>query len=92
MADMISMGLHVLNIVLLLVLLWIYVQNYTKMKSKYTIGLIIFALLFLVQSAMGLYYDTSMTMYYSDPAEQAAKVLEGVKTVAFAVMLWISWE
>jgi hypothetical protein len=38
------------NIILLLVLLFIYVRNYRRIKSKFTLGLIIFALLLLTQA------------------------------------------
>ena len=88
----ISFVLHIINILLILGLLYIYIQNYLKMKSKYTIGLMIFASFFLIQSLMGLYFDISMVMYSSLQAEQAAIILEAVKSVGFAILLWISWE
>jgi len=37
------------NIVLLLILLAIYIRSYIKIKSKFTLGLIIFAFLLLMQ-------------------------------------------
>lgn len=92
MVEMISSVLHLINILLTLGLLYIYSQNYMKLKSKYTIGLMIFSLFFLVQSAMGLYFDASMVMYYSTQAKTAAIALEGIKAVALAVLLKISWE
>ena len=92
MTELVSMALHVINIILLLMLLYIYVQNYRQLKARLTFGLILFVLLFLVQSLMNIYYDTAMVMYSSSPAETAATILEGIKTVAFVVLVWISWE
>jgi len=92
MAEPVSMALHVVNMILTLGLLYIYGQNYRKMRSKYTIGLMLFAFVFLVHSALGLYFDTSMVMYSSVQAETAAMILEVIKAISFAVLLWISWE
>lgn len=92
MAEILGAALHVANVLLALALLFIYAQNYRKIKSKYTVGLIVFALFFLLQSAMGLYFDASMVMYYSAQAQAAAMVLEGIKAVALAVLLKISLE
>ena len=92
MTELIVMTIHSVNIILLIVLLYIYVQNYRQFKTKLNVGLILFALLFLIQSLMNVYYDTAMIMYSSMPAETAATILEGIKAVAFAVLVWISWE
>ena len=90
--DIMTAGLHVASILFSIALLYVYGQNYRKIKSKYTAGLIIFVTLFLIQSLMGLYYDMAMVMYSSLQAETAAKVLEVIKVISFAVLLWISWE
>jgi len=60
--EPLSAALHGINILLIIGLLYLYGQNYLKMKSKYTVGLMVFAALFLIQSAMGLYFEASMVM------------------------------
>jgi len=90
--EPISVILHAANILLSLALLIVYSQNLRKMKTRYTIGLMLFAAIFLVQGVLGLFFDASMAMYSSNQAEKAAFVLEGVKAASLAVMLWISWE
>ena len=92
MAETLGMALHAINVILILALLYIYLQNYTKMKSKYTIGLMFFAFILLVQSVMGLYFDTTMVMYSTSEATSIATLLEAIKAVSFAILLWISWE
>ena len=90
--ELVSMILHAANIILLLVLLFIYLQNYRQLKNKITAGMMLFVVFFLAHSVMGLYFDASMAMYYSGPAEKAAMVLEGVKAAGFAVLVWLSWK
>ena len=92
MVDTFGMLLHVVNIILPLALLLVYAQNYRKMKSKYTLGLILFAGLFLMESLMESYFDVSMVMFSSPQAINASLALDAIKAVSFAVLLWISWE
>ena len=92
MTEMIGTVLHGLNIILTLALLFVYVQNYMKMKSKYTLGLMVFVSFFLIQSVMGLYFDVTMVMYSSSGAQTAATFLEVAKAIGFAVLLWISLD
>ncbi|HOI41061.1 MAG TPA: hypothetical protein PL168_10055 [Methanobacterium sp.] len=44
--------LGIANICLLLVLLYMYIGSYRKFKSKFTFGLVAFALLLLIQNAL----------------------------------------
>lgn len=92
MATDLALLLHSANIILVLGLLYVYVQNYRKIRSKYTIGLVVFAAFFLLQSIMGLYFDITMAMYRDKTAENAAMFLEALKAVGFAALLKISWE
>lgn len=92
MAEIIGMAIHIINIILVLALLYIYLQNYRQLKTKLTAGLVFFAALFLIQGMMNLYFDASMVMYESASAQMASMVLEIVKAVGFAVLVWVSWE
>ena len=92
MSEMLGMALHVINVILLSMLLYIYLQNYRQLKTKMTAGLVLFAGFFLVQSLMSIYFDTAMVMYSSSHAEIAATILEVVKAIGFAILVWVSWE
>lgn len=89
---MLTIILHLVNVMLLLVLLYIYMQNYRQLKTKMTAGLVLFALFFLAQSLMNIYFDMTMAMYSSSSAETAAMMLEAVKAIGFAILVWISWD
>lgn len=92
MADLFSMGIHVVNLLLLISLLSIYLSNFRHLRSKYTAGLIFFVGIFLIETIMAIHFDTSMVMYYSPAAEFNASILQVIKTVGFAILLWVSWE
>jgi len=76
MGEPISMILHGINLILTLILFAIYFQNYRKMKSKYTIGLMLFAGVLFLHSLMGIYFDLTMVMFSTVQATQAALALE----------------
>jgi len=90
--EPVVMAIHAANIALLLGLLYVYTQNAAKIRSKITYGLVVFVFLLLAQSAMDFYFELNMVMYSTTAADTAAHVLGAVKAVAFAVLLWVSWE
>ena len=73
-------------------LLHIYIRNLKKIKSGFTIGLFIFALLFLVQNLVSLYYYLTMMEYYSPEVEVHVFILTLLQTMGFLVLLKITWE
>lgn len=92
MIDLFMLGVQVVNIILLVGLLYVYGSNYRKLRSKYTAGLMFFVGFMLVETLMAVYFDTSMVMYYSTAAEFNAGLLQMVKAVGLAILLWISME
>ena len=77
---------------ILLALLYVYSKNLKKIKSKFTIGLFIFALLFLIQNLFSLYYYLTMMKYYTPEVEVHVFVLTLLQTIAFLILLKITWE
>src|SRR3989442_9676369 len=57
---MIDLGLAVASIVLLLGLLYIYVANYRSLRSPFSVGLIVFATLFLLENLAAMYFYVAM--------------------------------
>jgi len=82
----------IINIILLLLLLFVYVQNYRQMKSPFILGLILFALIFLVENVLGVYFHFMMVDYYSAEAMENARILMAVQTVALAILTWVTWR
>jgi hypothetical protein len=88
----ISSWLSAINILLVLSLLYVYIRNYAKVKSDFTLGLGLFALLFLVHNAVALYYHLTMMPLYVAGVETYALIFSGLQTAAFLVLNWITWK
>ncbi len=73
-------------------LLHIYIKNLRNIKSKFTIGLFIFALLFLLQNLVSLYFYLTMMEYYAPEVEIHVFILTLLQTIAFLILLKITWE
>jgi len=73
-------------------LLHVYLKNLKKIKSGFTIGLFIFALLFLLQNLVSLYYYFTMMKYYAPEVEVHVFILTLLQTVAFLILLKLTWE
>ena len=81
-----------ISTILLLGLIYVYYRNLRKIKSNFTIGLLIFAVLFLVQNLISLYYFITMMNYYSPEVEIHAFILTLLQTIGFGILLKITWE
>ena len=76
----------------LLGLLYIYIKNLKTIKSKFTIGLLIFAVLFLLQNIVSLYFYFTMIEYFVPQVEVHVFILTLLQTIAFLILLKITWE
>ena len=81
-----------ISTILLLALMYIYYKNLRKIKSNFTIGLFIFAALFLIQNIVSLYYFITMMEYYAPEVEIHVFILTLLQTIGFGVLLKITWE
>ncbi len=77
---------------LLLALLHVYYRNYKAIKAKFTLGLLVFAALLLLQNIVGMYYRFTMMNFYNIEAAAGVALIRGIEAVALAVLLYISWE
>ena len=83
---------EIANIIILLVLAFFYVKNYSQMRSAFGLGLITFAAFLLLQNIASLYYHFIMIGYYSAQAMQHAAIITGIETIALAVLALITWK
>ena len=87
-----ALGAEILNSLLLLGLLNIFVQNYKAMKTKISLGLIIFSSLLLLQNLTAIAFNFLMMNYYSMQTELPAFILALIQSIALIVLFWISWK
>ena len=84
--------LTVISTLSLFGLSYIYVKNLKNIKSKFTIGLLIFAMLFLLQNLVSLYFYFTMIEYFVPQVEVHVFILTLLQTIAFLILLKITWE
>ena len=80
-----------INIALVLALIYVYAKN-LKVKSMFTVGLVLFAVLFLIENIVSFYYHITMMPYYADGLEVYALIMTGLQTLAFGVLNFITWR
>jgi len=80
--------------VLLAVLLFVYLRNARQIRSKFAIGLVVFAALFLIQNVAGMWIYMSMNENPSLGAGVAVPmlVLNAMETGALGTLVAISWD
>lgn len=81
-----------ISALLLIALLFIYIKNLQKIKSNFTMGLFIFAALFLLQNIVSLYFYITMMDYYVADVAVHVFILTLLQTFAFLILLVITWE
>jgi len=80
------------NVVLLLGLLYIYLQNYRKLKSRFSLGLMMFAVVLLLQALTSTPVIHSVIRYLGHGTEILAVLADLFEFVALAVLLYISYK
>ena len=94
MATLMQLSTYItgVNILLILSLLYVYVRNFTKIKTLFTSGLLLFALLFLVQNIVALYYSVTMMPLYAEGVETFVFIYSVLQSVAFIILNYITWS
>ncbi|MBI5046559.1 hypothetical protein HZC07_02400 [Candidatus Micrarchaeota archaeon] len=82
----------IINSILLIFLLAVYVKNYKAMKSKFSLGLAIFALMLLAQNLASIYFQTAMIDYYSKTVSGFALVLNVLESLSLLSLVYITWK
>ncbi len=82
----------VLNILLTVLLVYVYLGNFVKFRSAFTLGLFMFASLFFIQNVVLLYFFVTMMPYYSVGVEIYAFVLSVIQMIAFFILNVITWR
>lgn len=81
-----------LNVVLLVALAAMWVRNYRMIRSKRTLGSIVFALLLLAENSLAFYYYNFADIALSVPAVRAMMYLQILEAAAIVVLVAVFWE
>lgn len=78
-----------LNVLLLLVLSYIWARNYRRIRSQQTLGTLVFALFLLGENALALYYYLYGPAM-SAPAIRAMMYLQVLETAGIAFLVYVT--
>ena len=88
----ITLALNIISALSLIGLIYVYYNNLMKIKSKFTVGLMIFAASFLLQNFVALYFHITMMEFYTAKYEVYECFFTIIQTAAFLILLIITWE
>jgi hypothetical protein len=80
------------NLVFVGLLLYVYGTTYKKMKTGFTLGLIIFATLFLIQNIITLFSYLTMMSLYASGVELHVTLFTWTQTIGLGVLLATTWK
>jgi hypothetical protein len=91
----------VLNLVLALTLGIVWGRNYRRFRSKHTLGLLVFALFFLLENGLAVYFflfEPTLSVWIDTPdlvppiAQYAMSSLRVLEFGGLAFITWITWD
>lgn len=91
----------VLNVLLLLGLAYVWGRNYAQLRSKHSLGLLLFAVLLLGENALAGYFfmvNPTLTAWITNPeqvptiAQKAMMSLRVLEFAGIAFLSWITWD
>ena len=90
---MLSIGVATASSALLIALLAVYVRNHRQLRSPFTIGLVFFALLLLIQNLGSIYFDVMMSDSGAGSGIAIPMfMLDLIELVGFAALFLVTWR
>ena len=87
------MGVAAASAVFLSALLYVYVRNHHHLQSAFTLGLVFFAAVLLVQSLGSIYLDWTMAQAGEGPNVALPMLALGAaELIGFATLFFITWR
>ena len=81
-----------INVLLTVVLIYIYFRNHKLIKSKMTLGMLFFAVMFLIENALSLYFYNSLLMQGITSITTFHLVVKFFEMIGLLVLLYVTWE
>lgn len=90
--DNVVLGLMVVNIILTVLLIFVYYRNHKLIRSKMTLGMLFFAAAFLVENILSLFFYNSLLtqgIFGLTTFHMAVKFFE---MIGLLVLLYVTWK
>jgi hypothetical protein len=92
MITKVAVVLSAINGLILLSLIYVYAQNYRRLSSQFSLGLLIFAGFLLIENLLAFYFNLTMMGLYIDKVAFQAFILRMFQTAALLVLGSITWR
>jgi len=83
---------NIANICLLIALLYVYGRSYRRLKSKFTLGLLLFAFLLLLQNIFFLMFFLLQSGFRGPGMGIPLLTINTTQFIALLILLKITWE
>jgi hypothetical protein len=87
-----SLVLSGLNAAILTSLIYVYAQNYQKLNSKFSLGLLVFASILLLENVLAFYFNWTMMGLYAEKVAQQGLILRALETASLVILGYITWR
>jgi hypothetical protein len=88
-----------LNVLLLLALGYVWGRNFVVVRTKHTLGLLVFSVFLLAENAFAFYYyllDPTLSVWFSTQvpviAWRAMMLLHVLETIGLVFLTWVTWD
>jgi hypothetical protein len=89
----VSLGVNLVNVIILALLTRVYVRNYRYIRSDYNLGLLIFSLLFIIENAIAAHLAIfSWPGFEADPIILHMVVINIIQLLGLLALLRITWK
>jgi hypothetical protein len=83
-----TVGAAIVNAGLSGALLALYSRSYRKVKAPFTLGLIVFAAVFVAQNLLAVYSYLALMVFFPDPIQPYMLAIMSLEAVALAMMVY----
>lgn len=85
-----NIALVAINATMLIALLIVYLKNFGRIKSKFVLGLMVFAILFLADNLIAAYVYFDFARFYGPAVAAPLLLINVIGLVGFVTLLWIT--
>jgi len=90
--DTVTLGLIAVNIILTILLVVVYARNYKAIKSKMTLGLLFFALAFLVENITNFFFYNLMIVQLQFDFTTVHFMVNLIEMAGLLVLSYVTWR
>lgn len=83
-----NIGLVLLSAALMAILLFTYVRNFHRLRSKFVMGLMVFAFLLFAENLVAAYLYIDLAKAYGPPVAAPLLVINVIGLLGFGTLLW----